>query len=78
MGGKSGRGVAGRGFELLVPEVPAALRKRDDLAAAPPQDAGKPTSEWRRRGQRRWQFAARATAPRPSDGPTQTSVPSSA
>ena len=59
MGGKSGRGAAGRGSELPVPEVPAALRKRDDLAAAPPQDAGKPTSEWRRLGQRPWQFAAR-------------------
>lgn len=65
--------------ELLVPGGPAAPRTRDGVAAAPPQDAGKPASEWRRRRrQRRWQFLARATAPRPSGSPAGTSVPSTA
>lgn len=80
LGGKSGRGTAGCRPELLVPGALAAPRTRHGVAAAPPQDAGKPTNEWRRwrRRRRRWQFAARATAPRPSGGPAQTSVPSSA
>ena len=39
--------------------------------------AGRREAKWRRR-QRRWQFAARATVPRPSGRTAQTSVPFSA
>lgn len=77
------KGRSGHARELPVPGASAAPRTRDGVAAAPPQDAGKPASEkWRRRRRRWrrwqwWQFAARATAPRPSGGAAETWVPSS-